>query len=435
MDAPPSHFNVSSQQGSNGNVQQQFVATTVAPSSLPQYQTTSMPLDTNGVSIPVIEPINGDVSQQLLQAQAQAQLQQQMAIQFNPNNDYYYNPQTGQTYSIPRVAPQQQNQVQQAQAQAPGQGPALMFMQPQRVVYHTNQQPVTMQMQPQLQQNQLIQQQSVNQAQIPHQQQSVASQTVPHPERAVSQMQSFPQQASYQSVASTSSQNPQQNTQSDLSEPSRKKARHASEQKNHRVLKVDRDDTIPNHDTNSSSSSSNISANFQRSVDPNDPLAVPDSTDSQRDYVRPSASLNDSNSETTIPDFHQHPFQHLQSHSQFTEGAGRSGYVSGSGSIGSIGSITAIPRFEYEDPQTFAPPNSEELIKNTGQMLMVGIGYGDDEETQIEQLKQLITKYGVGNIILSSRHMKGMCYILNFVSHFFGLLTNVQIHPLLEISS
>lgn len=66
----------------------------------------------------------------------------------------------------------------------------------------------------------------------------------------------------------------------------------------------------------------------------------------------------------------------------------------------------AIP-YEIEDPQTFAPDNMPDLIQYAGQMLMVGL----NGNKATDEIRQLITKYRVGSIILSSKNMKGNYHV------------------------
>lgn len=65
---------------------------------------------------------------------------------------------------------------------------------------------------------------------------------------------------------------------------------------------------------------------------------------------------------------------------------------------------------DFEPPESFAPSNMPDLIQYAGQMLMVGLT-GDKATNEI---KQLITKYRIGSVILSSRNMKGMLYYFFF---------------------
>lgn len=59
--------------------------------------------------------------------------------------------------------------------------------------------------------------------------------------------------------------------------------------------------------------------------------------------------------------------------------------------------------FDLEDPQSFAPTNAPHLIHHAGQMLMVGL----DGNKPTAQIRELITKYRVGSIILSAKNMRG----------------------------
>lgn len=378
MDGHHSHFNVSSQPGSGSNLQQHFV-----PNPIPQYVTDINSIDPNNVSLPVMDSV--DMSSQYYQTQRQQQLQ----FQFDPNTDYYYNPQTGQTFSIARPQAQiqfQQQQQQQQELQSQNQGPAIMFMQPQRIAYEANQQPVTMQMQPQISQSQLLEQQLQHhvptQSILTHQQSLSSSQGIPQntQDGLYSQHQSMIQMPMQPSLKPNNT-NDMDNT------------NNTNYQENHSSKRIKLD--------TAASDVEQTGMDVDMSLNPSDTLTV---TDTSNPLVKPNqpvaglGNITESNINNSIVRDFQPTYNHSQGHMHYHESSVRSGSVS-------------TVRFEYEDPHSFAPPNSEELIKNAGQMLMVGIGSGDDEGTPMEQIKELITKYGVGNIILPSRYMKGLCLL------------------------
>lgn len=377
MDGHHSHFNVSSQPGTGGNFQH-YVS-----NSIPQYDTNSM--DPNQVSLPVIDSVPVEVSSQYYQSQLQQPQQQQIPFQFDPNTEYYYNPQTGQTFSIPQPQQQQfQAQFQQAQLQSQGQGPTVMFMQPQRVSYQANQQPVTMQMQPQVQHQQSFQHQHHAVSQSNYSQNQMFS----GPQSMVQTIQDgvYSQSQVGIPIQAQPSLKPSANIQDTNTNQQRLEGS---------TSEIKSDQSAAGRDVEMLISSNNTPAVADFTI----PLVKP---------AQPAQSapvFRNNTEQKNISYDSQHPFNHTQAHVNFHDTSSRQAQASRSGSI----SVTANnTRFEYEDPHSFAPPNSEELIKNAGQMLMVGISCGDDDEVPMDQIKELITKYGVGNIILPSRHMKGM---------------------------